>query len=115
MYILYGIPNCDTVKKARLWLENKGVTFQFHNFKKEGISKEKIKSWAELFGWDVVLNKKGTTWKKLSPDDQSKINTPSRITGFLVEQPSAIKRPILEKDGKAICIGFSEADYTSLF
>lgn len=115
MYKLYGIPNCDTVKKARLWLEKKGISYQFHNFKKDDINPEKVKNWGEVFDWTVLLNKKGTTWKKLHPDEQAKINSSSKIIHFLKENTSAIKRPILEKDGKAICAGFSELEYEKLF
>lgn len=115
MYTLYGIPNCDTVKKARLWLEKRGVPYSFHNFKKDGITAQKIEEWGKTLGWVILLNKKGTTWKKVEPVEQSKINTPAKITDFLKENPSAIKRPVLEKEGRALVVGFKEAEYEQLF
>ena len=112
--ILYGIPNCNTVKKAQTWLKENGFEYEFHDFKKKGITEEKLMEWCDTFGWEKVLNKKGTTWKKVSPDEQAAITDQDTAVKFLVQQNSAIKRPVLEVSGKAVQIGFDESQYAEL-
>ena len=112
--IVYGIPNCNTVKKARTWLSDHGFDYQFHDFKKQGVTAEKLREWCTAFGWEKVLNKKGTTWKKLSPEQQDSVKDQESAIAVLVENTSAIKRPVVEKDGKAILISFDEEHYTNL-
>ena len=109
--IVYGIPNCNTVKKARVWLEENGFTPEFYDFKKQGISIEKLNQWCDVFGWEVVLNKKGTTWRNLSPDVQKSIVDQKSAVAILLENTSAIKRPVIEVDGKAVLISFNEDGY----
>ena len=111
--ILYGIPNCNTVKKAQDWLKANNINFEFHDFKKKGITEEKLKEWFEVFGEDKVINKNGLTFKKLSKDEQSLINSTEKIIEYLMSATSAIKRPILERNGKAIAIGFDEEVFKS--
>jgi len=112
--IVYGILNCNTVKKARTWLTDNGIAYEFHDFKKQGISADKLNEWCTIFGWEKVLNKKGTTWKKIPSDQQSLIKDQPSAVSLLMENASAIKRPVVEKDGKAILISFDEELYSNL-
>ena len=112
--ILYGIPNCNTVKKARTWLDENGIEHEFHDFKKKGVSKEQLGEWCDIFGWEKVLNKQGTTWKKLSLEEQTEVIDKDSAIALLLKFTSAIKRPVLEVDGKAVSIGFNEMDYEKL-
>ena len=112
--IVYGIPNCNTVKKARTWLTDNGIVYEFHDFKKQGITAEKLHEWCAVFGWETVLNKKGTTWKKLSPEQQLAVQDENTAVAVLLENTSAIKRPVVEKDGKAILISFDETQYSQI-
>jgi len=109
--IVYGIPNCNTVKKSIDWLKSHQIDFEFHDFKKKGITAEKLAEWCNIFGWETVLNRKGLTWKKLSKDEQLAIDTQDKAIAYLIENTSAIKRPVIEKDGKAILISFDEERY----
>lgn len=112
---LYGIPNCNTVKKAQDWLKNNGNDFEFHDFKKKGVTAEKLKEWFGTFGWEKVINKAGLTFKKLSKEEQSAINSPDKAINYLINNTSAIKRPIVEIDGKAVLLGFKEDEYRERF
>lgn len=109
--IVYGIPNCNTVKKARVWLEENGFDIEFHDFKKKGISEEKLNQWCDTFGWETVLNKKGTTWRGLAKEEQDEITDQASAVKLLLQHTSAIKRPVVEVDGKPLLISFSEAAY----
>jgi len=104
MTTIYGIPNCDTMKKARTWLEGQGVPHDFHDYKKVGISAEKLDAWADAVGWEVLLNKAGTTFRKLPDADKAGIDRAKAIA-LMVEQPSLIKRPVLEHPG-GLLVGF---------
>ncbi len=108
---LYGIPNCNTVKKAQDWLKAKGIDFEFFDFKKKGITEEKLTQWFEVFGWEKVINKNGLTFKKLSKAEQEAINSPQTVLAYLINNTSAIKRPIVEKNDKAILLGFNEVAF----
>ena len=94
-YTLYGIPNCDTVKKARVWLDERGVRYGFHDYKKSGVDKGQLKAWVEELGWETVLNRAGTTFKKLSDADKADIDDEKAVK-LMAAQPSMIKRPILD-------------------
>lgn len=109
--IVYGIPNCNTVKKALDWLKANKIEFEFHDFKKKGITAEKLNTWCDIFGWETVLNRKGLTWKKLTKEGQAKIDNQKLAIAYLVDNTSAIKRPVVEKNGQAILISFDEANY----
>ena len=109
--ILYGIPNCNTVKKAQDWLKANNIAFEFHNFKKEGITAQKLSEWFDVFGWEKVINKNGLTFKKLTKEEQAQINSAENVIPYLMQNTSAIKRPIVEENGKAILIGFNEDAY----
>ncbi len=110
--ILYGIPNCDTMKKARSWLEAQRVEYEFHDYKKAGIERAKLESWLKAVGWEVLLNRAGTTFRKLP--DAAKVNlNEARAVKLMLEQPSMIKRPVLER-GKTVLVGFSPEKYAAL-
>lgn len=115
MYIVYGIPNCETVRKTTDWLKQHKTAFEFHDYKKSGISAEKLKQWCEQVGWETLLNKKGTTWRGLSAEAQAKITTAKQAIKLMAEHTSSIKRPVIEKNGKIITVGFKEAEYLQLF
>ncbi len=104
MIKLYGIPNCDTVKKARTWLDGHGIRYVFHDYKKLGADAAKLKGWCDRLGWEVVLNRAGTTFKKLPEIDKSNLDQTKAISLMLV-QPSMIKRPVVEYPG-GVLIGF---------
>lgn len=112
--IVYGIPNCNTVKKALTWLTENGFDHEFHNFKKSGITAEKLHSWCGVFGWEKVLNKKGTTWRGLPAEQQAAVVDEKSAVALMLGNTSAIKRPVLEVDGKALLISFDEAQYQSV-
>jgi len=114
MMKLYGIPNCDTVKKARHWLTDHGIVAEFHDFKKQGLSAELAQKWLQQTDWEQLINRKGTTWRGLA--DEHKLITDSRAAQqLMLEKTSVIKRPLLEQDGKLLHIGFDEAAYKKLF
>lgn len=113
MVHVYGIPNCNTVKKAVDWLHQHEVEYVFHNYKKEGIAAGKLAQWCAEFGWEKLVNKKGTTWRKLPPEQQEKINGEKAAIAFMMENPSVIKRPVIEK-GKDLLIGFDTDEYTGI-
>jgi arsenate reductase (glutaredoxin) len=110
---IYGIRNCDTMKKARDWLDRHGISYRFHDYKTEGIDRAHLEAWSSEAGWDVVLNRTGTTFRAL-PDDQRASLTEEKAIDLMLAQPSMIKRPVLETDGK-LSIGFRPDDYASLF
>jgi len=111
--ILYGIPNCDTVKKARAWLDAKGVAYVFHDYKKEGVDAAKIAGWVEQAGWEKVLNRAGTTFRKLPESDREGLDA-AKAVAVMAANPSAIKRPIVEHPG-GLLVGFREAEWAGLF
>ena len=112
MLTLYGIKNCDTVKKARRWLEDHGVEYQFHDFRQDGLDKSQLKGWVEQLGWEAVVNKRSTTWRNLSDKDKE-IKTNSQAVKLLAANPTLIKRPVLEKN-KNLLIGFKETEYKKI-
>ena len=111
---LYGIPNCDTVKKARTWLADNGHAFDFHDFKKQGLDRATVAGWLEQLDWETLVNRKGTTWRKLSDERRASIVDKDSALALMLENPSVIKRPVLEGAG-ALSVGFSEAQYGALF
>ncbi|WP_370190643.1 ArsC family reductase [Qipengyuania sp.] len=109
----YGIPNCDTVKKARKWLDARGVDYSFHDYKKEGADPDRLAAWIEEAGVDSVLNRRGTTFRKLSDEQKADIDAAKAVT-LLQENPSMIKRPIVEHDG-VVLVGFKEDEWSAHF
>jgi arsenate reductase len=113
---LYGIPNCDQVKKARVWLDANGIAHQFHDVKKAGIERAMIDAWLRDIAWETLLNRKGTTWRKLSDERKATITDADSAARLMLEMPSIIKRPVLSTgDAANIHVGFSEADYLRIF
>ena len=106
----YGIPNCDTVKKARLWLEAQGIDYAFHDYKRQGADPARLAAWVEAKGVDTVLNRRGTTFRKLS--DADKARAASDPVALMVEQPSLIKRPVVEYPG-GLLVGFDPAEWSA--
>ena len=111
---LYGIKNCNTVKSAMTWLKKNNVAIDFHDYKSKGITDDKLKSWSKQAGWESLVNKKGTTWRQLDDATQKKITTEAAAIALMREKTSVIKRPIIEKDGKIIAVGFDEAAYQKI-
>ncbi len=109
--VVHGIANCDTMKKARTWLEGQGLAYDFYDYKKVGISAEKLEAWADAVGWEVLLNKAGTTFRKLPDSDKAGIDRAKAIA-LMVEQPSLIKRPVLEHPG-GVLVGFKPDAYAA--
>lgn len=107
--ILYGIPNCDTVKKARTWLDAKGLAYAFHDYKKQGADPVKIAGWVNDAGWEKVLNRAGTTFRKLPDADRLGLDADKAVT-VMAANPSAIKRPVVEYPG-GLLVGFKEAEW----
>ncbi len=112
MITVYGIPNCDTTKKARRWLDDNGVEYTFHDYKKLGVPAQKLTRWVKQAGWEAVLNKRGTTWRKLDDSLKHHIDAKAAIK-IMLDNPSIIKRPVLEA-GKTLLIGFQPDDYRQL-
>ena len=108
---VYGIPNCDTVRKARVWLDGKGIAYSFHDYKKSGADAAKLAAWCEAEGWESVLNRAGTTFKKLPESDKSGL-TQAKAVALMLAQPSMIKRPVLDLGGKLL-VGFKPEIYAS--
>ena len=109
---LYGIKNCDTMKKARAWLDNHGVDYAFHDYKTAGIEHAKLEGWAKKVGWEMLLNRAGTTFKKL-PDKDKESVTEKRAVALMLAQPSMIKRPVLEFGGGKLLVGFKPEIYAA--
>jgi len=110
--IVHGIPNCDTVKKARKWLDTHNVPYEFHDYKKKGISKPTLKAWSDALGWDVLLNRRGTTWRKLDEADKEGVDE-KRAIDLMAEHTSMIKRPVIQQ-GDLLIVGFNEDEYQQL-
>jgi arsenate reductase len=113
MVTLYGIKNCDTVKKARRWLADHQVDYRFHDLRGDGLSDELLDAWIEDLGWENLLNRRGTTWRQLPVESREPLNA-ARARKLMREHPAIIKRPLLEL-GPERHLGFSDAHYTSLF
>jgi arsenate reductase (glutaredoxin) len=110
---IYGIKNCDTMKKARAWLDHHGVAYAFHDYKAEGVERDLLQGWARVVGWETLLNRAGTTFRKLPEADKANV-TEKKAIGLMLDQPSAIKRPVLDAGGKLI-VGFKPETYAKAF
>jgi arsenate reductase (glutaredoxin) len=113
MVTIYGIKNCDTMKKARSWLESKKVAHTFHDYKAAGIDKATLEGWVKNVGWQVLINRAGTTFKKLPDADKEDI-TEKKAVALMLAQPSLIKRPVLDAKGR-LTVGFKPQEYKALF
>ncbi len=113
MVRLYGIPNCDTMKHARRWLDAHGVEYAFHDFKRQGLEEALLRAWIEELGWETLLNRRGQTWRRLSPAVREGMNETLALQ-VMLENPSIIRRPVLDS-GARRHVGFSETDYAEIF
>jgi Spx/MgsR family transcriptional regulator len=110
---IYGIKSCDTMKKARTWLEAQGIAYDFHDYKTAGITRERLQGWVKQLGWEVLLNRAGTTFRNL-PDADKKDLTAEKAIALMMAQPSMIKRPVLDL-GKSLLVGFKPDTYAEAF
>ena len=110
---IYGIKNCDTMKKARAWLDGHGVAYSFHDYKTEGIARDKLKGWSDEVGWETLLNRAGTTFRKLPDADKEGLNE-RKALALMLAQPSMIKRPVLDRGGQLL-VGFKREAYAEAF
>lgn len=107
---IYGIKNCDTMKKARAWLEKHGVEYAFHDYKTEGIARDRLERWEKKVGWEILLNRAGTTFRKLPDKDKNGLDV-KKALALMLAQPSMIKRPVLELPGGQLLVGFAPEIY----
>ncbi|MEX3073735.1 ArsC family reductase [Vibrio alginolyticus] len=110
---MFGIPNCDTIKKAKKWLEAEGIAYEFHDYRKQGVDAALVTEFCDALGWEVVLNKRGTTFRQLTQEQKDSLNQENAIK-LLVENPAMIKRPILKVNDQ-LHIGFKADQYTTIF
>ena len=108
MLIVYGIPNCDTVKKARTWLDAQGQVFVFHDYKKQGVPADRLDAWMAAVGWEVLVNRQGTTWRKLDEATKAGVKDAASAKALMLAQASVNKRPVVERDGQVLLVGFDE-------
>jgi len=111
MKTVYAIPNCNTVKKALDWLQKNKIAYEFHDYKKKGITATVLTNWCKQVGWEALVNKKGATWRQLTPDIQASITTQKAAITLMMEKTSIIKRPLIEENGKILALGFDETEY----
>ncbi|HEX3162221.1 MAG TPA: ArsC family reductase [Pseudolabrys sp.] len=112
--VIYGIKNCDTMKKARAWLDKRGIDYAFHDYKTAGVEREKLERWAKKVGWEALLNRAGTTFRKLPDKDKEGLTEKKAVT-LMLEQPSMIKRPVLELGAGKLLVGFAPESYKAAF
>jgi arsenate reductase len=112
MITLYGIKNCDTMKKARKWLDDHRIEYHLHDYRTDGVPAETLQNWVKILGWETLLNRRGTTWRRLPEPQRENLNE-TRAIQLMLKQPAIIKRPVLEL-GKSLLVGFSEKDYEKL-
>ncbi|MFD1382241.1 ArsC family reductase [Rhodanobacter aciditrophus] len=113
MTTIYGIKNCDTMKKAFRWLEEQNISYVFHDYRKDGLDKAMLEGWVEALGWEQVVNKRGTTWRQLDKDTQDAMNNET-VIDVLLDKPAMIKRPLLDHQGK-LTLGFKAEQYSAIF
>lgn len=113
MTTIYGIKNCDTMKKAFKWLDAHGVDYEFHDFKKAGLDEKRLKAWVKQLGWEALVNRRGLTWRKLPEAEREDVNAAKAIA-LMLAKPSLVKRPVLDT-GKTLQVGFKPEEYEALF
>jgi Spx/MgsR family transcriptional regulator len=112
--VMYGIPNCDTIKKARKWMQQHDVEYRFHNYKKDGTDPAQLSRWADQLGWDKLINKRGNSWRKLDEDTRNNMDL-ARALEIMQQNPSIIKRPLIETASGKLLLGFDEKVYQQEF
>lgn len=112
--LVYGIKNCNTVKSALTWLDDHKIAYDFHDYKKKGITPEALKGWSRQVGWESLLNRRGLTWKQLPEAERERIKTESDAIKLMIDKTSIIRRPLIEDNGKVLVLGFDEAEYKKL-
>ena len=113
MTTLYGIPNCDTVKKARDWLTRQGVDYTFHDFKKQGVPEPQLDAWLQAVGWETLINRKGTTWRKLDDATKAAVTDSASARVLALSQPSVIKRPVVQWPDGRVTVGFTADSFAA--
>ena len=111
---LFGIPNCNTVKKARDWLTEHHIAYEFHDFKKNGVTQSLLEAWLNQQPWEKLVNRAGMTWRNLTDAEKAAVSDAPSAIKLMLEKSSVIKRPVLVKEGKIVCLGFNEAAYKEL-
>jgi arsenate reductase (glutaredoxin) len=111
---LYGIPNCSTVKKARAWLDENNISYEFHDFKKSGVNQTTIDNWLKQYPWEKLVNRTGMTWRNLGDAEKAAITDNASATALMMEKTSVIKRPVLERNSEILCLGFNEDTYKEI-
>lgn len=106
--LVYGIPNCNTVKKARTWLEEQGVAYAFHDYKKLGVPADRLDAWMAAVGWEVLVNRQGTTWRKLDEATRAGVVDAASAKALMLAHASVIKRPVIERAGQVLSVGFDD-------
>ena len=109
--VLYGISNCDTVKRARGWLADAGVAYRFHDFKKQGVPADALARWSAAVGWETLVNRKGTTWRKLGDAERAAVVDAASAARLMTAEPSVIKRPVVDWPGGEVSVGFAADDF----
>lgn len=112
MVRIYGIKNCDSMKKAFNWLTERGIPYEFHDYKKQGVPRERLVQWCRTLGWKTLINTKGATWRKLTPEQQD-ISTQSKAVAVMVEHASVIRRPVVEMESGHLLVGFDPVMFES--
>ncbi len=112
---LYGLPNCGTVKKVRLWLDEKGIVYTFHDFRKDGVTASLLRGWLAQMAFEKLINRAGMTWRELTPEAKAAVQDDASALNLMLTRPAVIKRPVLENDGKILAVGFNKHDYENLF
>lgn len=110
---VYGITNCDSIKKAKTWLDKEGIEYKFHDYRKQGLEISQLNNWVDAFGWEPLLNKRGTTWRKLPDEVKDNVDRASAID-IMLQNPAIIKRPLLIK-GNKMMLGFNDSQYQIFF
>ena len=106
--IVYGIPNCNTVKKARTWLDDQGQAHQFHDYKKQGVPADRLDAWIAAVGWEKLVNRQGTTWRQLDDATKASVTDAASARALMLDKASVIKRPVVELDGQVLAVGFDD-------
>jgi arsenate reductase len=113
MTTLYGIKNCDTVRQARRWLDARDIDYRFHDLRADGLDAARLQTWLDALGWERVLNRRGTTWRQLDPEQREGLDAQA-AAGLMLASPALVKRPVLEHAGE-VCVGFNTDDYAQRF